>query len=140
MSLIEFAPEILEYQRLLLELTRPKAAALLFVSSETFKAWELGKNRMPLGYWELWNTKVKKLNHRKKHFWLYINKPEKKFTFKPFCPHRLKEQRLFWRLTQAEAAKKIHVTQAAWSSWESGKTKMPDGLRELWFLKNKFQG
>ena len=40
-------------------------------------------------------------------------------------------------LTQVKAAKLVHVSAAAWASWEQARFPMPRGLFELFLLKTR---
>ena len=60
----------------------------------------------------------------------------------PITPEKLKQIRAQLNLTQAEAAKIIHVSKRTWVSWEikiglENNRKMPEGLIELFCIKTK---
>ena len=62
----------------------------------------------------------------------------------PITPENLKKLRNDLKVTQAEAAKTIHVTKRTWVSWEvkhglENNRKMPEGLIELFCIKNNIQ-
>lgn len=62
----------------------------------------------------------------------------------PITPEELKKLRNGLGLTQAEAAKVVHVSKRTWVSWEikqglENHRKMPEGLIELFCLKNNIK-
>lgn len=51
-------------------------------------------------------------------------------------PDEIRAARAAARLTQTEAAGRIHSTLRAWQEWEAGNRRMHPGLWELFQLKN----
>lgn len=50
-------------------------------------------------------------------------------------PETLKQNRLFYGLTQAQAAELIHVTTSTWSQYERGLRNMHPAFLELFRIK-----
>jgi len=50
--------------------------------------------------------------------------------------NNLKELRTSIGLSLAEASSQVHITPRSWARYESGERKIPDGVVELFCIKN----
>ncbi|QCI93281.1 helix-turn-helix domain-containing protein [Novosphingobium sp. EMRT-2] len=110
------SPQAVKAARVLANLSREEASALVSVSSRTWTRWENGEGKMHPDVWTAWLAAL-------------VDGPIAPPL--PMASH-IRELREAAGLTQEAAARMLGVSVASWYGWESGRSTMRPAQFKQW--------